>query len=206
MDIAVLMAAAVTNSDPEHRRLLDAAREEFVTHGFRRTSVGDIARRAKVSRPTVYRRLGDKDQIVRAVTLAEVMDFLLGIRHDVLAKPSPGDRAVEAFTRGIVACHGNPLMSAILKFEPETLSSLATPENSGWMQTLRSAVASVLVGPDYPDDAALRAAELMLRITISLLVAPTEFLPVETEAQARWFANTYFVPLIEAAANPVPSP
>ncbi|MEG8181779.1 helix-turn-helix domain-containing protein [Nocardia terpenica] len=40
-------------TDSEQSRLPDAARAEFVEHGFRRTSVGDIARRAKVSCPTV---------------------------------------------------------------------------------------------------------------------------------------------------------
>jgi hypothetical protein len=61
-------------------------------------------------------------------------------------------------------------------------------------------------GPDYPSDAALRAAELILRLTVSLLVAPTQYLPVETEEQAGWFASTYFVPLIDAAVNAGPPP
>lgn len=131
---------------------------------------------------------------MQAVTLAEVFDFFFSIRADVLAEPTPGERAVEAFSRGIVACRRSPLMAAILKFEPDTMNSLATPDNSGWMQALRAAVASALVGPEYPRDAALRAAELMLRITISLIVAPTKYLPTETESQAQWFARAGRLP------------
>ncbi len=39
--------------------------------------------------------------------------------------------------------------------------------------------------------------QLILRITASLLVAPTPILPLRTEAEARWFAQTVFVPIIE---------
>ena len=51
--------------------LLDAAVEQFVLTGVRRTSADDIARRAGVNRATLYRRLGTKDQIVSQAILQE---------------------------------------------------------------------------------------------------------------------------------------
>jgi AcrR family transcriptional regulator len=198
MGVGQLTGFFATSSDPEHLRLLDAARAEFVQHGCRRTSVGDIARRANVSRPTVYRRLGDKDQIVRAVMFREVIDSLTNASDVVMALPTPAERAVEGFVRGVIAYQNNPLMSAIQRFDTDVLGPLAAPINSEWMQILRKLIASTLAGPDFPRDAAVRAAELMLRVAISLLLAPSEVLPIDTEERARWFAATYFVPIIDS--------
>jgi AcrR family transcriptional regulator len=201
MDVGQVTDVFAPSSDPEHLRLLDAARAEFVQHGCRRTSVGDIARRANVSRPTVYRRLGDKDQIVRAVMFREVIDSLAGARDVVMAQPTPAERAVEGFVRGVVAYQSNPLMSAIQRFDTDVLGPLAAPINSEWMQILQKIITSTLAGPDFPRDAAVRAAELMLRLTISLLLAPSKVLPIATEEQARWFATAYFVPIIESTTT-----
>lgn len=200
MDISQLDPGVAHTTDPEQRRLLRAAREEFIAHGFRRTSVGDIANRAKVSRPTVYRRLGDKDEIVRAVVIGEVIEFFTSIMGQVLAQPTPGDRAVEAFVRGMSACRTNPLVLALQKFEPETLLSLVSGDGAKSMETVDMAIASIITGPGLSSEGARRAAEFMIRITASLLVSPSKVLPVNTDDRARWFATTYFVPLIEASS------
>jgi AcrR family transcriptional regulator len=46
---------------------LDAAFELFVRHGFRRTTMGDIAAGAEVSRPAVYLVFANKEEVFRAV-------------------------------------------------------------------------------------------------------------------------------------------
>lgn len=47
--------------------ILDAAVQEFERHGFRRVALDDVARRAKVSRTTIYRRFAGRDELVAAV-------------------------------------------------------------------------------------------------------------------------------------------
>lgn len=204
MDLSQFASGVATTADPEQRRLLHAAREEFIAHGFRRTSVGDIARRAKVSRPTIYRRLGDKDDIARAVVFGEVMEFFASIAGAVLANPTPGERAVEAFARGMIACQSNDLVAALKKFEPETLATLVSGDSTEAVEMLRTAIASMITDATLPFEGALRAAELMVRLTTSLLLAPSDVIPVNTDEQARWFATTYFVPLIEASGRQGP--
>lgn len=200
MDLSLHASGVAATADPEQRRLLRAAREEFVAHGFRRTAVGDIARRAKVSRPTVYRRLGDKDEIVHAVVATEIREFFDSIKAVVVAQPTAGDRAVEAFVRGMFACRTNPVVMALQKYEPETLATLVSGESTGPVETLRTAIAAVISSPTLPFDGAARAAELMVRIAFSLLVGPSKLVPVDTDERARWFATTYFVPIIEASS------
>jgi hypothetical protein len=127
-----------------------------------------------------------------------VIGSLTSAREVIMALPTPAERAVEGFVRGVIAYQSNPLMAAIQRFDTDVLGPLAAPINSEWMQILQKLITSTLVGPDFPRDAAVRAAELMLRLTISLLLAPSEVLPIDTEERARWFATAYFVPIIES--------
>ncbi|WP_067568748.1 TetR/AcrR family transcriptional regulator [Nocardia acidivorans] len=203
IDVDQLFGAGLPSLDAEQTRLLDTARAEFVEHGFRRTSVGDIARRAKVSRPTVYRRLGDKDEIVRQVVVREVVTFFVTIGAQVLTKSTPSEKAVEAFVLGVRECGRHPLVAALRQYEPETLTSFLT-DHVTTLEPVRAAIAMAIVGDALPLDGALRAAEMFIRVTASMLVVPSEMLPIDTDARARWFAETYFPPLIEASMGPAP--
>lgn len=49
------------------RAVLDAARELFIAQGYRATTVEQIARRAGVSKPTVFSAVGNKQMLLRAV-------------------------------------------------------------------------------------------------------------------------------------------
>lgn len=95
-------------------RILEAALEQFVLVGIRRTSADDIARRARVNRTTLYRRMGTKDQIVRAAVLHEVRR-LIGVIGAEIAAITPGGPpdlaaadALRAFARGYI----QPLIGA----------------------------------------------------------------------------------------------
>lgn len=79
--------------EPTAAAILDAALAETVTHGIRRTTVSDIARRSGVSRQTIYRYWPDArtlfaslvtreivavlPQTMDATTLAELVDALV---------------------------------------------------------------------------------------------------------------------------------
>src|SRR5690606_32039391 len=60
-------AIAGGKSDTATAAILDAAVVEFERHGFRRVALDDVARRAKVSRTTIYRRFAGRDELVAAV-------------------------------------------------------------------------------------------------------------------------------------------
>ena len=47
--------------DPSAEAILDAAVVEFERHGLRRVALEVVARRAGVSRTTIYRRFSNKD-------------------------------------------------------------------------------------------------------------------------------------------------
>lgn len=54
-------------SEAGQAKILDAAMEMFIRHGFKRTTMGDIAAGAEMSRPAVYLVYRNKEEIFRAV-------------------------------------------------------------------------------------------------------------------------------------------
>ncbi len=182
----------------EYERLLDVARQEFVRHGFRRTRIGDIALAAGVSRRTVNRRCGENDDLVAAVVRREVEAFIADASAAITSLGSPAERAVEAFVIGMRASRTNPLLVAIRRFEPDVLMDVLVrrPATMTWVAI---GISAMIADETLPLEAAEPVAEVMLRVTLSLVVAPTEALPVETDDDARTFAHRYLVPAVLAA-------
>ncbi|MCO5993428.1 TetR/AcrR family transcriptional regulator [Actinoallomurus rhizosphaericola] len=100
--------------------MLDAARDCVLAVGVRRTTLTDVARRAGVSRMTIYRRWPD----VRTL----VADLMTREWASVVARVTPpGEgapvrpQAVEALVAGVAALRGHPLFHKILEVDPEVL-------------------------------------------------------------------------------------
>ncbi|MGX9670037.1 TetR/AcrR family transcriptional regulator [Mycobacterium sp. HM-7] len=185
--------------DDERERLLDAARAEFVAHGIRRAAVADIARRAKVSRQTLNRKCGDKDEMVAAVVTREVFEFFLRLGQSFESDVPVEDQVVELFVAGVRECQQNPMVTAIREYEPERMSfSLLEAEHDNYQMVI-SALALRLMAESFSAEGARQAAELITRITVTLLLAPSKALRTETDEQSREFARTYFVPILNAA-------
>jgi AcrR family transcriptional regulator len=64
------------DADSVTERILDAALGQFEDFGLRRSTMEDIARRCGMSRITIYRRFPKKENLIEAVVLRELKDFL----------------------------------------------------------------------------------------------------------------------------------
>ena len=85
---------AATSKPSVDEAIIEAARESIMAVGLRRTSIAEIARNAGVSRPTVYRRYADLDELANEVITREFLRILTDLRE------MPGDarqRIVERF-------------------------------------------------------------------------------------------------------------
>lgn len=56
------------SDDPKQQAILKSAWEAFATYGFRKTSMDDIARGAGISRPALYLRYKNKEDIFRRLS------------------------------------------------------------------------------------------------------------------------------------------
>lgn len=182
-------------------RFLDAARDEFIEHGIGRVGVADIARRAGVSRQTLYRACGDKDAIVSAVIGREVLQFASASAKRIGTLASPQDRLVEMFVSGVRECRDNPVVSALRHYDFEYLAAQVLSGDSRGRQSARTSMAMIVSGGEIPFSTAERIVEFAVRITSTLLISPTPLLPTNTDTHARQFAKDYLAPVVDAALS-----
>lgn len=100
--------------------VLTAAYEALVHYGPTRATLTDVARRAGVSRMTVYRRYDTLSKLMSAVLTAELVDLLQTVdRHVRSGTDAERVAALVAESARLIAEH--PLMSRLLALEPESL-------------------------------------------------------------------------------------
>ncbi len=102
-------------------RLLDAARGCVLDVGFRRTTLTDVARRAGVSRMTLYRRFADVRQLVADLMTREFTELLHGVTATLPDRGTHRDLLVARATASIAALWSNPLLGRVLDVDPELL-------------------------------------------------------------------------------------
>ncbi len=67
--------------DPNNIPLLDAALDVFLRYGFKRTTMGDIAKAANMSRPSLYARYANKDEVYAAVLALHIDRTLSALQN-----------------------------------------------------------------------------------------------------------------------------
>lgn len=91
--------------------ILDAAAELVVQLGVRRTQLSEIARRAGVSRPTVYRRWPDVRAVIGALLTREVR----ATQEQVALAGEDREAFVEAVVEVAVRLRDHPVLGALLR-------------------------------------------------------------------------------------------
>ncbi|MEO3869149.1 helix-turn-helix domain-containing protein [Nonomuraea sp. B12E4] len=143
-------------------RVLDAARACVLAYGVRRTTLTDVARRAGVSRMTLYRRWPD----VRTL----VTDLMTREWVRVFAELDMSD-PVRAVVSGVRGLRGHPLWRKIVEADPELLLPYLLDRRGASQESVLSLLEPVVGDP--------RKARAVLLVAQSfLLSAPTMLDPV----------------------------
>jgi AcrR family transcriptional regulator len=115
--------SSLRHNDPEREprdAYLDAARDCILDVGWRRTTLTEVARRAGVSRMTIYRTWADMPQL-----LSDLMTREWGAVVEAQTQADEGKSAVERITDGIVgtvrALRENELFARIVEVDPELI-------------------------------------------------------------------------------------
>ncbi|MFF3330627.1 TetR/AcrR family transcriptional regulator [Streptomyces sp. NPDC002888] len=107
------------NSDSD--AVLDAVRDCVLAVGVRRTTLTDVARRAGVSRMTIYRRWPDVRSLVGDLMTREWVD----VATRAMPERRPGAEArslvVDGLVTGVDAFRAHPLFRKIVDVDPELL-------------------------------------------------------------------------------------
>jgi TetR/AcrR family transcriptional regulator, repressor for uid operon len=205
-DLLALFHAGDAGEQPDDGytgRILRAAVEQFVDVGIRRSTVSDVARRAGLSRVTVYRRFPRKADLIQAVVLAELRRFLAELDAAV-AGLEAAERLVEGFVVTVRAIRSHPLLGRLLGTEPEALLPLVTVEFGPYLALARHVLAERAIRdrvalPPGIDAEAL--AELCVRLGVSHLLTRDTCVPLDTDEQVRAYAARYLAPIVSGGTG-----
>src|SRR3954468_19818402 len=104
-----------------HKDLLAAARDTVLAVGVRRTTLADVARRAGVSRMTVYRAFPDVASLVSALMSEEFAAFIDDVTLETSRLSTGRARLVTAVVRAAQEIPNNPVFRRVTDVDPELL-------------------------------------------------------------------------------------
>jgi AcrR family transcriptional regulator len=106
------------------RHILDAAHDCVLDIGMRRTTLAEVARRAGISRMTVYRQYGDLNTLISALLTRELTALMAEVDAELHVLATARERLIEACVQIAERMHDHPLYRRILDLDPELLLPL----------------------------------------------------------------------------------
>lgn len=182
-------------------KILDAAVVEFEKHGFRRVTLDDVARRAGVSRMTIYRRFEGRDELVTAVIDRENAVLFAQIAEELKNAGPQANYYVEAFTSAIMHARRHRVLNRMITDEPALTLQLAHQHYPAAMQRMADALRVIFpagFAERIGDEAVDELADTILRYALMALLLPTPH-PLHSADDVRTFATTHFLPSLPAA-------
>ncbi|MEU6485529.1 helix-turn-helix domain-containing protein [Streptomyces sp. NPDC046887] len=170
--------------------VLDAARDCVLAVGVRRTTLTDVARRAGVSRMTLYRRWPDVRTLVGDLMTREWIAVAMSVMPEREDGTATRGRLVDGLVAGVAAFRAHPLFHKILDVDPELLLPYMLDRRGATQDALLGLLTGALaeghadgsVRPVHPE---LQARSLLLVVqsfTLSLRTMADEAAPGLAEA------------------------
>lgn len=193
--------------DPSTEAILDAAVVEFERHGLRRVALEDVARRAGVSRTTIYRRFANKDELIAAVVERENVSLFADIATELKEAGPQSNYYVEAFTLSILRFRRHRVLNRMMTDEPALVLELAGRHYGAAIERMADALREI-----FPEGFAERIgepavdelADTILRYAAMALLLPGAR-PLDTADDIRAFATQHFLPSLPTALRAVPA-
>jgi AcrR family transcriptional regulator len=194
-------------ADDASERILAGALEQAEDFGLRRFTVDDVARRAGVSRVTIYRYFPKKDKLIEAVLLHQMRRFLHAVDDAVRPYDTLEERLIEGFVFGLRYLRNHRLLNRVLRTEPELILPHLTVKGGPILTAgrhfiaefaRREADAGMLRLSDEDIDG---VSEMLARAVLSFLLTPESVLGMRTEAETRRFAEHYLAPVLHALSS-----
>ncbi|MFF3839005.1 TetR/AcrR family transcriptional regulator [Streptomyces sp. NPDC001930] len=158
--------------------VLDAARDCVLAVGVRRTTLTDIARRAGVSRMTIYRRWPDVRSLVGDLMTREWIAVAAGAMPPSDEDRPERERIVEGLVAGAAAFRAHPLFHKIIDVDPELLLPYVLDRRGASQDALLGLLHTAL--EDGHEDGSVRRVRADLQARSLLLVVQSFTLSLRT--------------------------
>ena len=186
---------APSGDEEARQRLLDAAETCFARFGVARATVEDIAGAAKVSRATVYRYFGGKDDIIHGVLLREAERLADEIRALIEGRQF-ADAIVDAFVHLLDEIPRNPHLGPLFAVDAVGMTSVMATSSEAVLGVVRALLHPVVTaarerGELRADLVESEIDEWLLRVILSMLSVPP--LPPRTAESNRAFLSQFLI-------------
>lgn len=192
--------------DASSEAILDAALVEFDRHGIRKVALDDVARRAGVSRTTIYRKFANKDDLVSAVIDRENARLFAGIAEELKSARPQSNYYVEAFTSAILRTRRHRVLNRMIVDDPALTIELARRHYQAAVLRIEQAL-KIVFPPGFADrigsEAVTELADTTWRYAMMALLLPSAG-PLETADDVRAFATKHYLPSLPEGLRAVP--
>lgn len=187
----------VVPDDPASERILDAALDLAAASGLRHLTMEDVARAAGVGRATVYRRFGDREALIDALSTREARRCLA----ELAAASDPSAPVIDQFAEGFVVSvrllRSHPLLRRLVLVERQILLQAL---DDGLFELARGFLADRIrvaqrLG-EVRDVDADQAAEILTRVTTSFALLPATSLDLDDADRMRKVARELLAPVL----------
>jgi AcrR family transcriptional regulator len=188
----------VSDSPTVDDLILDATRSCVLDFGLRRTTLAEVARRAGVSRPTVYRRWPDTRAVVGDLLTREIRVAIPDMDGDEPARAQLVRAAVDVVT----GMREHPLFVKILRSDPDLLMTYIVDRLGTSQRAIVERVALAVAAGQH--DGSIRAGAPTHLAAMVLLIAQSavqsagmvaEVLPAaELTAELEIAVDSYLAP------------
>ena len=184
--------------------LLDGARDELERRSWAEITMGNIAAAAGVSRQTLYKEFGSRDEFAQVLVMREADRFLMAVEGAVAAHlDDPAAALAAAFDVFLRAAAENPLVHTIVHGDgAEELLALFTTHGQPLLERATERLTAVLL-TSWPlvarEDVQL-LSECLVRLAISYAALPTSPASM-TATSIATLLGPYVQQLVEASAS-----
>src|SRR5215218_6837779 len=140
LSMARLDDGPLPGEDATFDRIATAAFEVFAEYGIRRATVDDVARRAGVSKMTVFRRFESKQGLIGVVIGREIRRGMEELDRVWEREQTLEQRVVLGFSFAVNFVRGHALFDRLLRSEPELILPLLTVEGAAALALYRDLI------------------------------------------------------------------
>jgi AcrR family transcriptional regulator len=174
--------------------LFDAARDELAHRTWAEITMADVARAAGVSRQTLYKEFGNRDEFSQAFVIREGGRFLEAVEQAVRDHLDDPRAAVEAALEVFLSSAGEDPLVRLLLSDDGTggMLPLVTTQSMPVVEWASARIAAVMCDgwPQAPERDARLLAEALVRLAISYVTVP-KGTPTQTAAAVAELLGPY---------------
>lgn len=205
------MAAPHWKADPSQEtydgirtQIVQAAHELLIAERRARLHMGELARTCGLSRATIYRYFGDKEELVAAVYVMCVESLAEEFRREIRRFDDPAEQLVEGLMTMVAYVRGRSTI--VSEFAPgahdERMRDMSLRSRGEMARALVKPILDVLP-LDFEDEDHERRAALWLRgILISLVVGALS--EIDSPEETRRLLRQFVVPSLGLPAGAAP--